>query len=154
MQPLYRAVVAHGRDPRWYEGGIPDTMDGRFEIIAAVLAHVLLRLERDEDARAPSTWLTELFVDDMDGQLRQIGIGDLMVGKHLGKMMAALGGRLGAYRQASDAGAIAHVLSRNLGEQCAENSLTDAATRLSAFTVALSATPVPAILAGHLPDLD
>ena len=43
-------------------------------------------------------YLTEVFVDDMDGQLRQSGIGDVIVGKNMGKMMSALGGRLGAFR--------------------------------------------------------
>ena len=40
--------------------------------------------------------LTEIFIDDMDGTLRQIGIGDYVVGKHVGRMMGALGGRLDA----------------------------------------------------------
>ena len=153
MQPLYNAVVARGRDPLWYEGGISDSIDGRFEIITAVLAHVLLRLEEDDDARRPSTYLTELFVDDMDGQLRQIGVGDLMVGKHIGRLMAALGGRLGAYRDAGDAAAHASILTRNLGDQCGADAVRDAATRLAAFAAALSATPVAVILAGQLPEL-
>ena len=101
MQPLYDQVVARAREPHWYEAGaVPDTMDGRFDMIAALLSLVLLRLEPEEEARQESVWLTELFVQDMDGQLRQLGIGDVSVGKHMGKMMSALGGRLGAYRRA------------------------------------------------------
>ncbi len=45
-------------------------------------------------------YLTEVFVDDMDGQLREVGIGDMIVGKHMGRIMGALGGRLGAFREA------------------------------------------------------
>ena len=101
LLPLYEQVVARARAPHWYEeGAVPDTIDGRFDMIAAVLSLVLLRLEPEEKARRESVWLTELFVADMDGQLRQIGIGDVSVGKHMGKMMSALGGRLGAYRLA------------------------------------------------------
>jgi cytochrome b pre-mRNA-processing protein 3 len=48
--------------------------------------------------------LTELFVEDMDGQLRESGVGDVVVGKHIGKLMAVLGGRLGALRAALAAG--------------------------------------------------
>ena len=43
--------------------------------------------------------LTDRFIADMDGSLRQDGVGDQVVGKHIGRMMAALGGRLGAYRE-------------------------------------------------------
>ena len=102
LRPLYGAVVRIAREPAWYrEGGVPDTLDGRFDMVAAVLALALLRLEREgEAARRESVLLTELFVEDMDGTLREIGIGDVVVGKHVGRIMGALGGRLGAFRQA------------------------------------------------------
>ena len=47
-----------------------------------------------------------MFIDDMDGTLRQIGIGDFVVGKHVGRMMGALGGRLAAFREALAAAAL------------------------------------------------
>jgi cytochrome b pre-mRNA-processing protein 3 len=102
LRPLYEAVVRAGRDPAWYrDGGVPDTMDGRFDLLAAVLALVLLRLEREgEKAKSESILLTELFIDDMDGTLRELGFGDVVVGKHVSRMMGALGGRLGAFREA------------------------------------------------------
>ena len=114
-QPLYQAVVAIGRDPAWYRAGqVPDTVSGRFDVIAAVFTILLLRLEREDtaQARTATVLLTELFADDMDGSLRQIGIGDLVVGKHMGKLMGALGGRLTAFRDASatrDAPALARI---------------------------------------------
>ena len=84
---------------------MPDTLDGRFDMIAAILALVLLRLEAEGEAgRGPSVLLTEIFIDDMDGTLRQIGIGDYVVGKHVGRMMGALGGRLAAFRAGRRAG--------------------------------------------------
>src|SRR3546814_5150561 len=78
--------------------------DLRFDMITAILCLVLLRLEGAPETKQQSVWLTELFVDDMDGQLRQIGIGDMIVGKHIGRMMSALGGRLSAYRSGLGAG--------------------------------------------------
>ncbi|NML10421.1 ubiquinol-cytochrome C chaperone [Sphingobium sp. AR-3-1] len=115
LRPLYNAVIHEGRQPHWYvEGAVPDTMDGRFDMIVAILAQVLIRLEQQDGAQ-DSVWLTELFVDDMDGQLRQEGIGDVVVGKHVGRMMSALGGRITAYRAALTGGAdLADALRRNL----------------------------------------
>src|SRR5690349_2757781 len=94
LRPLWNAVVAEARRPEWYaRGGVADTVPGRFDMVSAVLAAVLLRMEgRDELAR-PSVYLTELFVHDMDGQLREFGIGDIVVGKHVGKLVGAMGGR-------------------------------------------------------------
>ncbi|MEM9312121.1 MAG: ubiquinol-cytochrome C chaperone family protein, partial [Pseudomonadota bacterium] len=47
-----------------------------------------------------SALLAELFVEDMDGQLREFGVNDVVMGKRMGKLMSVLGGRLGAYRGA------------------------------------------------------
>ncbi|MEM8695736.1 MAG: ubiquinol-cytochrome C chaperone family protein [Pseudomonadota bacterium] len=158
MVPLYRAIVERGRDPQWYaEGGVPDTKDGRFDMIAAILATVLLRLERDGQAYASqSALVTELFVEDMDGQLRELGVGDIVVGKHIGKMMGALGGRLAAYRAGfEDSGDMREALSRNLyrGEEAQNEKIDDTASRLKDFAAALSREPAEAILAGQLPNL-
>lgn len=151
---LYAAIVAKGREPHWYvEGGVADTVDGRFDMIAAVLCLVLLRLEGDPDGPAPSAHLAERFVDDMDGQLREIGIGDIVVGKHIGRMMGMLGGRLGAYRAAFDAGDLGPALIRNLyrGEAPEPRALAHVGGRLTAFRDALAAVPTPALVAGTLP---
>ena len=98
--PLYNAVVAEARLPMWYQRAlVPDSMDGRFDMVALVLSLVLLRLEREGEAgKLPSVLLTEVFIDDMDGTMREVGFGDLVVGKRVGGIMGMLGGRLGAYR--------------------------------------------------------
>lgn len=101
LVPLYNQIVAKARLPHWYvEGQVPDSVDGRFDMVAAILTLVLLRLEDDNSNAQAMAYLTELFVDDMDGQLREFGIGDMIVGKHIGRIMGALGGRLGAFREA------------------------------------------------------
>lgn len=117
MRPLWHRTVEIAREPQWYaQCGVADTVPGRFDAITLVLALVLLRLEKHEALIAPSVRLTELFVDDMDGQLRESGVGDLVVGKRMGKLMGVLGGRLGALREALPQGeaALAEVITRNV----------------------------------------
>ena len=152
--PLYAAVVARARAPHWYDrGAVPDTVDGRFDMVAAILSLVLLRLEQDEAAAGPSARLTERFVDDMDGQLREIGIGDIIVGKHIGRMMSMLGGRLGAYREGLAAGDLDVALIRNVyrGDAPERPALRHVAAALLAFRDALAATPTTTLIEGSLP---
>jgi cytochrome b pre-mRNA-processing protein 3 len=151
---LYDRIVAAGRAPHWYrEGLVPDTIDGRFDMIAAVLAMVLLRLEGEPAGIAPSTALAECFIEDMDGQLREIGIGDIVVGKHMGRMMGMLGGRLGAYREGLAQGSLREALVRNLyrGQPPEAAGLVHVEARLLALRDALAALPVATIVAGELP---
>lgn len=153
---LYQAVVAHGRQPEWYEdGAVPDTVNGRFDMIASVLAIVLLRMEAEPAAAAASAQLAECFIEDMDGQLRQIGIGDVVVGKRMGKMMGLVGGRLGAFREAlaqPDGTAFEDALLRNLyrAERPGDSALTFSATRLRDLYAQLAAVPLDALMAGKL----
>lgn len=103
LVPLYNQIVAKARAPHWYiEGQVPDSLDGRFDMVATILSLVLLRLESSKAHALDMARLTEVFVDDMDGQLREVGIGDMIVGKHIGQIMSAVGGRLGALRGAMD----------------------------------------------------
>lgn len=155
--PLYEAIVAQARAPHWYEAGaVPDSIDGRFDMVATILALVLLRLEGDPAGAAPSASLTERFVEDMDGQLREIGIGDVVVGKHIGKMMGMLGGRLGAYRDAladGDLGDLDAVLIRNLYRGAGPDAaaLRHVHESLLAFRDALAKAPTAAVIEGKLP---
>jgi cytochrome b pre-mRNA-processing protein 3 len=116
LVPLYNQIVATARQPHWYvEGEVPDSLDGRFDMVAAILSLVLLRLEESKAHALDMARLTEVFVDDMDGQLREVGIGDMIVGKHIGQIMSAVGGRLGALRTAmDDHSALDDALVRNI----------------------------------------
>ena len=118
LRPLWHRVVALSREPFLYADlGVADTVNGRFDMITATLAVVVARMERNADLIPESALLTELFVEDMDGQLREMGIGDVVVGKHIGRMMQLAGGRLGAYRdhlvQGNDT-AMAEAVRRNV----------------------------------------
>ncbi len=153
LAPLYAAVVARARQPEWYLNGVPDTFDGRFDMVASILALVLLRLEREGEAtRQPQVLLAETFVDDMDGVLRQMGVGDLMVGKHVGKMMGALGGRLTAYRDALGSGDMVQVVRRNIfRDNAAPNAhVAFVADRLHDVAREVDAVPLDALLAGRI----
>ncbi|MBD8469743.1 ubiquinol-cytochrome C chaperone family protein [Sphingomonas sp. CFBP 8765] len=152
--PLYTAVVQRARAEHWYrDGQVPDTVDGRFDMIAAVLALVMLRMESEPSGGEPAARLAERFVDDMDGQLRELGIGDIIVGKHIGRMMSMLGGRLGAYRDGLAAGDLDAPLVRNLyrGDPPAPAALAHVRTALTDFLAALAGVPLSTLLAGELP---
>ena len=156
LRPLYDAAVALAREPEWYrEGGVPDTLEGRFDMVATTVALVLLRLEAEgEGGRAESVQLTELFIDDMDGTLRQIGIGDFVVGKHVGRLVGALGGRLGALREALGGDApLEPAVRRNLFRDgpADEAQLAWVAGRLRRLHEALARTAMEPLLAGRLP---
>jgi len=129
---------------------VADTLVGRFDAVTLVLSAVLLRMARAEALIEPSARLTALFVSDMDGQLRESGVGDLVVGKHMGKLMGALGGRLGAYRDALAAdgnAALGEAIARNVTLR--DGASPEGAARLMrALTVTLAKTDSDALLAG------
>lgn len=155
LRPLYDAVVAAARAPIWYrEGGVPDTLEGRFDMVAALLALVLLRLEAEGDAaKAESVALTEIFIDDMDGTLRQIGIGDFVVGKHVGKLVGALGGRLGALRTAfAGETELEAAVRRNIFREAppGDEAVARVAARLRDFHGRLAQADMARLLAGDL----
>ena len=156
-RPLWQAVIATARAPHWYEdGGVVDTLDGRFEMISLVLALVLHRIDASGAHARESVELTELFVEDMDGQMRQIGFGDMVVGKQIGKMVSALGGRLGAYRAANGSTELRDALTRNLwrGDVPSEAAADHVMAQVATLRAALDAIPVAALVnASDLPDV-
>ena len=153
LRPLWHRVVAIAREPALYrDDGVADSMAGRFDMVTAVLAVVLLRMERDRVLAQESALLTELFIADMDGQLRESGVGDLVVGKRMGKLVAVLGGRLGALREALKASGDAELeaaLARNV--TMADGRDTAAlATRLRGLADKVAALDSKKLLAGEI----
>jgi len=157
-RPLWHRTVELARDPRWFAapgaggGGVADRVGGRFDAITLTLCAVLLRMEREPALVEPSVRVTELFVDDMDGQLRESGVGDLVVGKHMGRLMSVLGGRLGALREAlaaPDDRLLVEAINRNV-------TLSDdadparVAALLRGFAGMLDGAPAEDILAGRI----
>ena len=152
-RPLWHKVVELARDPRWYrEGGVADSVGGRFDAITLVLALVLLRMEREPDLIEATARVTELFVTDMDAQLRESGVGDIGVSKHMGKLMSAMGGRIEAYREAlkqEGDEALVAALSRNVTFSEGADPAT-AAGMARAFAGKLSALDGQTVLAGAI----
>ena len=153
LRPLWHRAVEIAREPALYaEDGVADTVGGRFDMVVAILSLVLLRIERDPVLAREGVLLTELFVEDMDGQLRESGIGDMVVGKKIGKLMAVLGGRLGALRDAlaaPDNAELEAALARNV--TMLEGSGTEGlARRLRAFQGKLAALDSKRLLAGEI----
>jgi len=156
LDTLYRSIVALGRDPDWYRiGQIPDTIDGRFDLIAAITALVLLRLEAEgDDGRQPSVLLAELFIDDMDASLRQIGVGEYVVGKHVKRMMGALGGRLGTLRDTKrDAEGLRSFALRNLfhDQSPSEATLDWVAARLASVAATIDGQSLDSLIDQGVP---
>lgn len=152
LRPLWHRIVEIAREPQWYaHHGVADTLAGRFDMITAILAMVLLRMEKEDILLPHSARLTELFVDDMDGQMREAGVGDVVVGKHMGKLMSVLGGRLGAYREALANGAgMADAVARNVTLR--EGHAGDAvAAGLLALGQSLETIEAEALLDGTIP---
>lgn len=111
----YEAIVAAARHPTFYaDWGVPDTLDGRFDMIALHTFLVLDRLKGEEPAFRQA--LVDEFFADMDRSLREMGVGDLSVGKKVRKMAEAFYGRLAAYDQAlaGEAAALEGALARNI----------------------------------------
>ena len=116
---LYGALVSQARKPAFYtNAGVPDTMDGRFDMI---VMHTYLIIRRLNDAGESGKELAQQLFDDMfldmDRSLREVGVGDLSVPKKIKVMAKAFYGRCTAYEEAMDAGdleALADVIQRNI----------------------------------------
>ena len=116
---LYGAIVAQARSPAFYiEFGVPDTVEGRFDLLVLHLVLVLRRLSRaGERGRAVGQQLFDAFCRDLDGNLREMGVGDLTVPKRMRRFGEAFYGRQAAYLAALEAGdsvEFESALSRNI----------------------------------------
>lgn len=127
---LYGCIVNHARRPEFYgPGGVPDTLDGRFELISLHAFLLMHRLKREGEAGAAlAQAVFDAMFADMDASLREMGAGDLGVPHRVKRMASGFFGRLAAY-EAGLAGS--------------ETELTDAVRRNLYGTV----TPDPAALA-------
>jgi cytochrome b pre-mRNA-processing protein 3 len=103
---LYGAIVAQSRRPEYYsQMGVPDTLDGRFDILLLNASLVMRRLTGAGDRAAKvSQALFNLMFQDLDQSLREMGVGDLIVPKRIKEMGEAFYGRALAYDKALAAG--------------------------------------------------
>jgi cytochrome b pre-mRNA-processing protein 3 len=118
-EALYAAIVAAARQEHFYaQWQVPDTLDGRFDMLSLHMFLVLDHLHKlGADAAPLAQALTDRFFADMDAALREVGVGDLTVGKKVRKMAEAFYGRATAYRAAlsdADESALEVALQRNV----------------------------------------
>ena len=114
---LYGAAVHAARNPWFYQTlGVPDTLDGRFDLVC-LHAYVLIRQLSAQPSPGPALAqaVFDAMFSDMDVNLRELGIGDLSVGKRVRTMWEAFHGRAAAYETAmSDPVALTAAIARNL----------------------------------------
>ncbi len=158
---LYAQVVGQARQPAFYARlGVPDTLDGRFELLAL---HGFLVLHRLKGERAAAAGLAQALFDtmfaDMDRCLREMGAGDLGVGPRVKRMAQGFYGRIAAYdaalgtigRRGSE-DPLAAALRRNLYGTAAPTALHLAAMAgyVRREADSLARQPAPALAAGQL----
>jgi len=122
---LYDAIVAQARLPAFYQiHGVPDTVNGRLEMIMLHTVLFLRRLEGEAaSSRALGQGLFDQFCQDMDDSMREMGVGDLAVPPSMRRIGEAFYGRQAAYGVALDApdnGPLAAALQRNVFADASE----------------------------------
>jgi cytochrome b pre-mRNA-processing protein 3 len=152
----YRRVVEQARQPGFFlDLGVPDSIDGRFELIALHAFLYLHRLKREQPQAGP---LGQRFVNtmftDFDRSLREMGTGDLSVGREVKRMAQAFYGRIDAYERglAEDGAALNAALGRNVfgTAPTAPANLDIMADYLRRKVALLDAQPTAAVLAGEV----
>ena len=117
IEAIYGMIVAQAREPAFYATlNVPDTVNGRFDMLVLHLWLVLRRLQTAENGSRLAQALFDRFCADMDGNLREMGVGDLTVPKRMQAFGEAFYGRTAAYDLAFAGGDadMAQALSRNV----------------------------------------
>jgi cytochrome b pre-mRNA-processing protein 3 len=153
---LYAVAIAAAREPWFYRDlGVPDTLDGRFDLIAL---HSFLLIHRLQDASPPGPDLAQAVFDamfsDMDDNLREIGVSDLSIGRRVRAMWEAFHGRSKAYASSIDSKdrpGLEAALARNIWRGAAPDGAAAALAGVVVKQVAhLAAQPVSALAAGSV----
>lgn len=118
IHEIYRIIVEQARQPRFYtDYGVPDSVDGRFEMVTLHAFLVLRRLKgASESSSDAAQALFDLMFEDMDVSLREMGAGDMGVGKRVKAMVQAFYGRIASYEAglAGAEGELEDAVSRNV----------------------------------------
>jgi cytochrome b pre-mRNA-processing protein 3 len=154
---LYVHAVHQARRPEFYlHWNVPDTVDGRFDMVVLHVVLVMRRLKRDHDRAAETAQaLFDLMFADMDQNLREMGVGDVGVGKRVKAMAKSFFGRLAAYDfalSAEDDLALCAALRRNLYRKCSpsDGDVTAMASYVRRISAKLEGLPIKLLLSGDL----
>jgi cytochrome b pre-mRNA-processing protein 3 len=152
----YAAIVSQARCPEFYESlGVPDTLDGRFDLIVLHASIYLKRLRAaGTEGRDLAQAVFDTMFDNLDQSLRELGVGDITLPKKIRAMVEAFYGRAAAYDKAlgeDDAAGLADALMRNIyaGRAPAAGMLERLSAYLRTMSQALAETPDSAILANN-----
>lgn len=148
----YAGVVAQARQPVFFAAcGVPDTLDGRFELVCLHAFLYLRRLKGEAGAAQVSQEFFDTMFADFDRSLREIGTGDLSVGRQVNRMAEAFYGRIHAYEDglANDT-ALTDALARNLygTAPASPEQLTRVAEYMRREASRLAGQPVAPLIAG------
>jgi cytochrome b pre-mRNA-processing protein 3 len=138
IEAIYGMIVTQAREPIFYRDlSVPDTVNGRFDLLLLHLWLLLRRLRKVQGATELSQALFDRFCEDMDDNLREMGIGDQTVPKRMRAFGEAFYGRVQAYDQATEAGgeALASAICKNI----LNGASPDQAQRLAAYARATEA---------------
>jgi cytochrome b pre-mRNA-processing protein 3 len=114
---LYRSIVEQSRRPEFFvEYGVPDTPTGRFEVLVLHLFLVMHRMREEDGLAVLARSLSEEAILDFDRNMREMGIGDLSVGRKVKSLAEGMYGRFGAYTDGLQNGntELSEALRRNL----------------------------------------
>jgi cytochrome b pre-mRNA-processing protein 3 len=152
---IYAACLTAARRPELYLSyGVPDTLQGRFEMMALTLSPVLNRLMHEPgDDPELARLISECFVDDMDGAFREMGTSDTVVPKRMKTLYSSFAGRVTAYREArGDEVALTAAVARNVFPDAQEDERALALAKyLAAATDAIAAADLSEIRRGKIP---
>lgn len=154
---IYAAALAAARRPPFYlHFGVPDTLQGRFEMVTLHLFAVLHRLMHDPgDDPELARRVSETFVDDMDGAFREMGVGDLSVPKRMRTLYGAFAGRMSAYQRAlggDEVDALTAAIARNVFPDTDEPAHASAlAAYLGSAVKAMQQADMARLRSGELP---
>jgi cytochrome b pre-mRNA-processing protein 3 len=149
---LFEALTAGARQPHWYVAGeVPDTLDGRFAVLATVTALALVRIERDGDAgNHASVALTERFIEVMESEHRELGVGDPTLGRTVRKLVSMLAKRTELWRTADDANWREATRESLAHEDVSPGALEHSANALRSLADRLAATPLERLEHGRI----
>ncbi|MES2120098.1 MAG: ubiquinol-cytochrome C chaperone family protein [Pseudomonadota bacterium] len=151
---MFDSLTAEARRPHWYvEGQVQDTIDGRFAVLATIIALALVRLEQmGDEGNQLSVALTERFIAVMESEHRELGLGDPTLGKKVRKLVASLARRVGLWRtrMGSNGDWVDAVRQSVYKDAVAPAALQHSSAELERFSARLGRTDLAALGEGRL----
>jgi len=154
-QSIYNQIVDQARNPWFYDDcGAPDSVEGRFELLTIHVYLVLQRLKgQNKAANALSQKVFDVFFKNMDDSLREMGVGDLSVGKKIRAMAEAFYGRVGVYEaglQNQSIIPLEDAVARNVFEAKEPEGALSIAHYIKDSWMALKSAPIEELMIGKI----